>query len=901
MYNSTSTPLAGRAVDLADRMVDLLAEIVGIDSGRPKRCARMSFPNEKRRDGTPRDKYQDIPQLDRRDLGRHLAAQRPATFTATLERGGQAIALASDIDKGGRAAVERYMREAAARGLASWAHLQSSSEHDGGHPWLLFAAPAPAVDLAALHKTIGQAAELAPEQLGEFWPNPAQPGQPGIRLPFGFHQINGTRGIFLGLEPGAVDFVELQLDDPEQLQAAMAYVLELERNAAPASAPEAPAVDLAAKKLAAKIASASDNPHYQNHSKRPASAQQATCKRRQPGQGEKKYTTAETLARALEHDNLAALLERHGAQLQRSAGATMYYSGLASDKHTHTITYAISDKRSGPGQIGYSHSPSGALNKTDYPHGFDYLAALAELEHGGDILAALQSLTPDYVPSASAPEARPSKRSAAPVLAPIVDDRSEAERLASNEAAEQLAMVDPAEAERHAAEAERKRAQRQRKRAQLAEALQRAAEADASMPAQARKMLAVHLQLANQTGTHTWSIAAQAERAELAERHAQLGNKYLKEHGYIASRSRGPKQTATWTLCEVAPERITMLQSAAAGVISAPARSPVYNHIELVRAAQLQPEAPAPAVDLAEYVERLSFACFVRNLAAELGGMPLEPADLAADMSMAQLEQLAEALAAELAEPAAVDLAKAPESCPAVDTRALTSSQGAAAGADLEISLAPEAPALVDLAELGGAAYDPAWALQLSGKYTERSKRFASFDERWRWAADMMRPRKEASEAEAPEQLAISAPEQRPAPEARPSKQPAAIEQYRAHVALMSSKQLAGEQKRLANMARKYSQAHWYREQKYAEKIRIVEAEQLQRAQRAQRRAAPEAEQRRAAPEAEQLAMFGSIGGNTHEQRQQAGASGATITINGAAKGMGAPRMGDLRWARAGG
>ena len=73
--------------------------------GRPRRLARMSKPGELRKDGTPRDKYQDIfdKQLTLAMLAEHVRGRK--TYSYSLDKDGLARKGAIDVDAGGQPAL----------------------------------------------------------------------------------------------------------------------------------------------------------------------------------------------------------------------------------------------------------------------------------------------------------------------------------------------------------------------------------------------------------------------------------------------------------------------------------------------------------------------------------------------------------------------------------------------------------------------------------------------------------------------------------------------------------------------------------------------------------------------------------------------------------------------------
>ena len=207
---------------LDQQIADFLLTL--IPAGRPRRLARMSRPGEPRRDGTPRDKYEDISgELTRAMLINHAAGK--VTYSYTLDKDGKAKIGVSDVDQGGRAALLALLQAALELGVTAFAiENTGKGKHQGGHLNCLFDAFYTATDIKALLVSIHERAGIPATEL---WPGSNQ----GIRGLFGFHQLDKTRGDLL-LQTGEI--VNLDSD----LATGFDLVLNLPRNAAPPKAPQ---------------------------------------------------------------------------------------------------------------------------------------------------------------------------------------------------------------------------------------------------------------------------------------------------------------------------------------------------------------------------------------------------------------------------------------------------------------------------------------------------------------------------------------------------------------------------------------------------------------------------------------------------------------------------------------
>ena len=204
---------------LAPQIADYLTSL--LPGSRPRRVSYMCGPEST-------DKYRDIAKqkpFTRAQLLEHASGR--ATWAATLDADGAALAGAIDVDQGGQPALWEVLAAAAELGVTAYAIAVDSGEHAGGHVWCIFDRPYPATHILALMRQIADRAQLT---IKEFWPT-----NQVIRLPFGLHRRANTRGQLL-LQSGEI--VDLDRD----LAAGLAALLELPRNSAPpAIEPAAPA------------------------------------------------------------------------------------------------------------------------------------------------------------------------------------------------------------------------------------------------------------------------------------------------------------------------------------------------------------------------------------------------------------------------------------------------------------------------------------------------------------------------------------------------------------------------------------------------------------------------------------------------------------------------------------
>ena len=148
---------------LDQQIADFLLTL--IPAGRPRRLARMSRPGEPRRDGTPRDKYEDISgELTRAMLINHAAGK--VTYSYTLDKDGKAKIGVSDVDQGGRAALLALLQAALELGVTAFAiENTGKGKHQGGHLNCLFDAFYTATDIKALLVSIHERAGIPATEL----------------------------------------------------------------------------------------------------------------------------------------------------------------------------------------------------------------------------------------------------------------------------------------------------------------------------------------------------------------------------------------------------------------------------------------------------------------------------------------------------------------------------------------------------------------------------------------------------------------------------------------------------------------------------------------------------------------------------------------------------------------
>ncbi len=140
------------------------------------------------------------------------------TVGSPLTVDGLACTAGMDVDAGGRAAVERALAAAATLGTTAYAILMDGPEHQGGHVFTTPYPPTPAHVLKAHAARIRDAAGLSSGT--ELYPTGAL-----LRLPFGVHVRNHTRGVLL-LQDGRT----FDLDNSSERHTGLAAVRTLPQN-----------------------------------------------------------------------------------------------------------------------------------------------------------------------------------------------------------------------------------------------------------------------------------------------------------------------------------------------------------------------------------------------------------------------------------------------------------------------------------------------------------------------------------------------------------------------------------------------------------------------------------------------------------------------------------------------
>lgn len=281
-----------------------------------------------------------------------------------------------------------------------------------------------------------------------------------------------------------------------------------------------------------------------------------------------------TLHRIREEICLLAEMEQRGCVIVGRRGEMIDLSGMDGDVHSNEITYTLVPSTDGPGYIGKSKSPNGKMNSSDYPRGFDVITLLKDLDHAGSTSALMKWFNP------IAP--RRTKREDPPTPTDIPEWQT-------TEATE-----------RRARDAERKRRERRDAAQRLRDVVMARADADTDMPACARKLLDIHVQLAGQRRWHRASVARQADMAGYSDRWAQKANEYLVEKEYLTRQQDNPLLTAVWTLREIGAARVATPQNAVDGVILNEAdfskRSPVLDlELDSIQSLELVNAPPTPA------------------------------------------------------------------------------------------------------------------------------------------------------------------------------------------------------------------------------------------------------------------------------------------------------------------
>ena len=483
---TTATPSAPTRAQLEQQIAEWLLSL--LPPGRPRRLARMSKPGELCKDGTPRDKYQDIPaeQLTLAMLTQHARGSK--TYSYTLDKDGKAREGALDVDEGGQPALLAGLRAAADLGVIAFAvENDSGGAHKGGHVIALFNDFYPAAHIKALMAAIAERAELGKV---EIWPQ-----NQGLRGLFGLHQLDQTRGNLL-LQSGEI----ISLDD--DLAAGFTAVQTLPLNGAPpAVEPPAPAERPAA---AARPAAAQHLSHAQPRQRRP---------------GERIDTAAighQVRERFNRETDWAALLGEYGGQQTRDG-----WRCNCGFKHSHDTQIAITSQ----GKIvSYSHNCSWAPHK-DSRRALDKFGFYVDQAHAGNYRAALEALARQY---GLWLEPRKARQEAPPLV----------EQPARQQTLEQTA------------DAERKRAQRAQQATETRAAVELAASQDAQLSDSAQLVLIALLDVAGDRAWCRPSVARIEEMTSLCRRAVFYALAELERREYIRS-SDAPGRTTVRTFLRV--------------------------------------------------------------------------------------------------------------------------------------------------------------------------------------------------------------------------------------------------------------------------------------------------------------------------------------------------------------
>jgi hypothetical protein len=198
---------------------DLLCSLWS-DEYRPQRVAQMTTrgPNKYITLKTEGEE-QDIPVLDTH-IEAHLHSK--ATYAAPLiGTDDQARALVIELDEDAIDGARQMLEVCDNAGLVAFSiACPGANGHDGSHTWVLYAQGWQPERLAEQSRQLLRNAKRPEKEV--------YPSGKNIRLPFGYHQRTKTRGRLL-LQTGDV----FDLDNPDQLHAAMVAVSDLPRNTTP--------------------------------------------------------------------------------------------------------------------------------------------------------------------------------------------------------------------------------------------------------------------------------------------------------------------------------------------------------------------------------------------------------------------------------------------------------------------------------------------------------------------------------------------------------------------------------------------------------------------------------------------------------------------------------------------
>jgi hypothetical protein len=175
----------------------------------PAAYAQMNKP--------PLPKYTTIHRpLSRAHITAHLTG-KTTLAAALIAPNGLAKAAVLDIDTGGEQALQLVLQKAEQWGFTALAQTSTTTDHDGGHVWLLFTDWTQPERLKKFAETLAQAAGVQ----AQAWPT-----RMAIRLPLGKHTYTEKRGALI-LQDGT----HIDLDSSEQaITTAISTLAALPRN-----------------------------------------------------------------------------------------------------------------------------------------------------------------------------------------------------------------------------------------------------------------------------------------------------------------------------------------------------------------------------------------------------------------------------------------------------------------------------------------------------------------------------------------------------------------------------------------------------------------------------------------------------------------------------------------------
>ena len=271
-------------------------------------------------------------------------------------------------------------------------------------------------------------------------------------------------------------------------------------------------------------------------------------------------------------------------------------------EHSHPRTLFVYN-----GRI-FSRSPN---CKVPQKRGLDPFGLYVLIEHAGDVIAALMAL--NLIPAAPAPE--------------LLDTRDEAERFSTQHVStfDTDYVLTPGELERRKAEAQRKRVARAFHARETIADVRSRAERDPNLTKADRAVLDALLTIA---GDREWCRPSKEQIAEISG--VRLGT--VKRAMFSASAGGRLEGRYFTSQGKGGGAKLTAIRTFVRGSIAPELIHESYSTCDLI------PESVAceGGADPADLLERLSFASYLRNLAAELGEA-LDLAELAA-LSLAEQE-----------------------------------------------------------------------------------------------------------------------------------------------------------------------------------------------------------------------------------------------------------------------